>query len=217
MKYKIFDMLISFLLPKGELLYKVDNFEEATLEKKLSLKKIKDAPLVEALFSYKDEDIRNLIHAFKYHRRKNISEMFGKFLYEHILADLGEDMYLTHFKDPILMPIPISKNRLRERGFNQAEIIVRETLKHDNENICSMLSDVLIKKNDKRHQAHAVSRREREKNIKNSFYVQNAHKIKDKNIILIDDVITTGATVREARRVLIEAGAKDVRALAIAH
>ncbi|KKS56700.1 MAG: Competence protein F, partial [Candidatus Nomurabacteria bacterium GW2011_GWF1_42_40] len=77
--------------------------------------------------------------------------------------------------------------------------------------------DILIKPKDTKHQAHIENRSERLKNIIGSFTVKNSEIIKGRNIILIDDILTTGATLSEARKVLKRAGARKVIAFTVAH
>jgi len=77
--------------------------------------------------------------------------------------------------------------------------------------------DTLIKPKDTKHQAHIENRSERLKNIIGSFAVKNPEAIKGKNIILIDDILTTGATLTEARKILKYSGARKVVAFTVAH
>jgi len=80
-----------------------------------------------------------------------------------------------------------------------------------------LANNILIKPKETEHQARIRDRRERLKNIAGSFAVKNNEKIKGKNIILIDDILTTGATLSEAKKVLKQAGARKVIAFTVAH
>ena len=214
---RVLEIILNFLLPPSETEKRIGKITEAELVGKLSPSRIQGVPFAENLFKYRDRDIKDLIWALKYYRKNDVAKLFGDFMYEHILGSIGENMYLTDWSSPILIPIPISSKRKRERGFNQAESIAIEILKCDSENAFSILCDVLQRKSGESHQAHTHSKQERRKNMKDSFYINNIEKIKNKNIILIDDVITTGATVSEARKVLLRAGAKKIKAICIAH
>ena len=209
--------ILNFLLPESYVEKQIVDLDVDSLLSKLNVRNIEKVSFASTLFSYRDPDIRNLIWALKYHGQKNVSKMFSIYLYEHILSELGENAYLSNFYSPILIPIPLSKKRLRERGYNQAEIIARDILSHDGSKLFSLIENVLIKINNSNHQAHTSSKKEREANIINSFKAVNRDLIEGRNILLIDDVITTGATVIEARKILLDAGAKNVRALSIAH
>ena len=79
------------------------------------------------------------------------------------------------------------------------------------------LSDWVLHILDTLHQAQTKNKKERMDNIRDSFYIENRDRIEGKNILLIDDVITTGTTLKEAKKILTDAGASEIKALAIAH
>ena len=109
----------------------------------------------------------------------------------------------------LVVPIPLSKKKLRHRGYNQAEMIAREL--SDN-----VRADIMFKKFHTKSQVEVKDKEERLANIAGSFEVRNPETIKGKKIILIDDVLTTGATMREAKKVLKSAGAKKVVGVVVA-
>jgi competence protein ComFC len=106
---------------------------------------------------------------------------------------------------------------LRERGFNQAQLLAEEISKLDGGTNFGLEKDVLKRPKDSEHQAHIKDKKGRLKNASGAFAVNNIESVKGKNIILIDDVVTTGATLHEAKRVLRQAGAKKVVAFTVAH
>ena len=127
---------------------------------------------------------------------------------------------MENFREPILIPIPLASKRKKERGFNQAELLCQKLVNIDKNNNFILEKNVLIKTKDQEHQARLKDRRDRLANIIGSFSIKNPkemQKIKNRNIILIDDVITTGATLSEARKTLKQFGAKKVIAFTIAH
>jgi competence protein ComFC len=132
------------------------------------------------------------------------------------MEELSELSIMENFQKPIFIPIPLSSSRLRERGFNQAELLCREIL-NQNINLGILIKNVLIKNKDTLHQAKIRDRSKRLRNLTGSFAIKNPEIIKSRNIILIDDVTTTGATLSEARKVLKKSGAKKVIAFTIAH
>src|SRR3989344_6085699 len=121
----------------------------------------------------------------------------------------------------ILIPIPLSSKRYRERGYNQAELLCENLVKLDENVNFKLEKNILIKQIDTKHQAHILNRSERLKNIVGSFTIlytgKNIGLIKNKNIILIDDITTTGATLTEARKVFKQAGARKIIAFTVAH
>lgn len=139
------------------------------------------------------------INQLKFYGVKNLSRPLGNlFLY----IDLPE-------VDGIL-PVPLSLERLRERGFNQSLLIAREISKIK---CIPLLMDVLLKKKDTPPQTQLPAK-ERFLNVKNAFEVRK--DIKGLRLFLFDDVMTTGATVTECARQLIKGGAKEVIVLTLA-
>ncbi len=170
-----------------------------------------------ALFSYKDPLIRHSIWMLKYKNRPGIVENLGKVLYEKILEEYIDLRDFSNFDNPILMPIPLSEKRLRERGYNQAEKIARVIKFYDNEKLFTLETSVLYRNRNTKRQANIRDRRERLYNLTDCFSVRNKEKISNRNIILLDDVVTTGATLSEARAILKKSGAKRVISFTIAH
>lgn len=117
----------------------------------------------------------------------------------------------------ILVPIPLSKKRLRERGFNQSEILAEELSYRNQGRNFTVETSVLYRTKDTGSQALIKDRETRMNNVKGCFAVSNKNKILGKNIILIDDITTTGATLEEARKVLVDNGARRVIAVTVAH
>lgn len=169
------------------------------------------------LFDYRHPPLKKALWLFKYKNKKILAETFAEILHGKILEELSELAIMENFRNSILIPIPLSKKRYRERGYNQAELITKELVKLDKNINFSLENTVLIKIKDTEHQAHIKNRAERLKNIVGSFTVKNEDLIKSKNIILIDDILTTGATLTEARKILKQAGAKKVIAFTVAH
>ena len=114
-----------------------------------------------------------------------------------------------------MIPIPLSNERRKERGFNQNELLIKEVLAINN-NI-GFSFDSIAKIKNTVAQSSIKNRRKRMENLKGCFVVINPKFVCGKNIILVDDVVTTGSTLREARAVLLSAGARHVFAIAIAH
>ena len=136
-----------------------------------------------------------------------------------ILEELSELTLMENFTNAILIPIPLSGKRYRERGYNQAELICRELEKLDKKSNFTLEKNILIKPKETIHQAHIKDRRERLRNLSGSFAIkeQNKNIIKNRNIILIDDITTTGATLSEAKKILKKYGARKIIAFTVAH
>jgi len=138
-------------------------------------------------------EIRELIHEFKY--EKDIE--LGKFLAKIFVSKIDLEK-LKNFD--LVVPIPLHKNKLEERGFNQSEIFASFISKKLN----LRMKRILIKKFETLPQAE-LKKEDRLKNVKGVFEVRK--KLNGENIILVDDVYTTGATLKEAFKILKSNGA----------
>ncbi|MEI7513717.1 MAG: hypothetical protein WCJ74_03805, partial [bacterium] len=170
-----------------------------------------------SIFYYKNADVKKIIKLIKYKGEREITEYISKILYDYLLEDVGEKLEMYNFSHPIVIPIPATKHRMKKHGFNQCERIVQNIEKLDKNNYFEFSYNTLKKIKENESQAHTKNKIERLKNIKDSFAVYEAEKILGQNIILIDDVWTTGATLDEARKELLMAGARSVVAYTIAH
>jgi competence protein ComFC len=175
------------------------------------------APWINPIFDYRHPPIKKAIWFIKYKNKKKLIQIFASIMYGRITEEYSELKVMENFKEPILIPIPLSKNRYRERGFNQSELLCREILNLDKNKYLKIQKNILVKNKETEHQAKIKDRATRLKNLSNTFEIRNKELIKNKNIILIDDVTTTGATLNEAKKVLRNAGARKVFAFTIAH
>ena len=118
------------------------------------------------------------------------------------------------FEDnPLLIPVPLHKRRLNERGFNQAELLAKSMA--DTYHVVYN-NNVLIRVTNPKHQAEIKKKEERLENVKNNFAVTDRALIRGRTIVLIDDICTSGATLNECARILKENGAKRVIGFVIA-
>lgn len=167
-----------------------------------------------ALFPYPDPRIRALIRAVKYYGETRALAPVGAILGGYLLEMTGEKKLLAGWERPLLVPIPPAPQRLRRRGYGQAERIVRAALPTLG-SAAEFCSCALTREN--RESQVKVSRPERAQNIRGAFCVPDVSLVKGRCVILVDDVVESGSTLSDARRVLIEAGARDVVAVALAH
>lgn len=170
----------------------------------------------EVLFLYRDRFVRKAIVALKYHGNSDAARIFASLLYETLLADLAEENMFGKGDHPLLIPIPLSKRRLRERGFNQVELVTERMANMDNNKSFVHAPEALIRAHHTKSQATLKGRAAREKNVHHAFLAFPEH-VSGKTIILVDDVMTTGATMGDARRALRRAGARRIRSYALAH
>ncbi|KKQ20726.1 MAG: hypothetical protein US45_C0051G0004 [Candidatus Nomurabacteria bacterium GW2011_GWA1_37_20] len=193
---------------------------------------ISDAPAAEretskwifSLYDYRHPIIKKALWLFKYKGKRRLAGIFAEIIYNKIIEELSDLSAMENFRNVILIPIPLSPKRLRERGYNQAELICKELIKINNLRRgadIKLENNILIKPKETEHQARIENRTERLKNIIGSFAIKSENKniesVKGRNIILIDDITTTGATLNEARKTLKQAGARKIVAFTVAH
>jgi len=153
-------------------------------------------------FGLYDNVLRTAINLYKYQNVKRLSKP---------LSDI-----ILRVKAPridTVIPVPLYKKRLRQRGFNQSALLAGHVAKGIN---ACLAINTLVKIKDTAPQV-GLNSVDRKKNIKNAFKILSNKLIKDKNVLVIDDVITTGATVRECSKELKRAGAKEVIVAALAY
>lgn len=152
----------------------------------------------------------------KYRGVRATAKCFGEMLYEEILGDMGEGLHMSKKETFLIVPIPLHKKRERERGYNQSELLAREIMKYDTQNLFELAPHALSRIRETKAQAKSEKRAARIENLRGVFNA-DASLVRGKNIILIDDVTTTGATLASARKALRDKGARSVRAYALAH
>ncbi len=172
-----------------------------------------------SVYDYRHPLVKRAVWLLKYKGKKPIADIFAEVLHGRILEELSDLVLMENFNNAVLIPIPLSSGRYRERGFNQAQLMCERLLELDNKKNYELKNNILIKIKDTEHQARIENRRERLSNVVGSFSVrnENINQIKGRNIILIDDVATTGATLNEAKKILKQAGARKVIAFTLAH
>lgn len=151
-----------------------------------------------------NEHSKKVIHAFKYHDKTGLARIFARLLCQRYELDIKDI--------DIIVFVPMHRIKRLFRMYNQAQILAKE--------IAAMLNkplehNVLIKSKWTKSQA-SLSKVEREKNLRNSIKFNSKYNIKDKKILLVDDVMTTGTTINKCTKLLKQAGASSVYVVTIA-
>ena len=155
---------------------------------------------------YYEGSLQEAIHRWKYEGKAHLTSLLGQWMAE------GLDRYWGVSRFNLLIPVPLHIQRLRERGFNQALLLVKELRRRTG---IPYGKRILRKKRPTSPQV-SLSGPEREKEVKGAFFVVENEKLKEKSILLVDDVYTTGATANECSKVLLAAGAGSVDVLTLA-
>ncbi len=150
--------------------------------------------------------IRELIHRLKYNREIWIVKTLGRILVQGL-----DDVRLSAQDFDAIVPVPLHQKRLREREFNQAALLAGQLSRASG----LPVRDVLVRSRYTGTQT-ALDRAERRQNLRNAFSLRKNADVTDQNLLLIDDVLTTGSTLDACAAVLLEQGAESVRALTLA-
>lgn len=156
---------------------------------------------------YYEGELKELIHRFKYKNRPKLAKLLAQ-----PLLDFIKEHSLPLERFDYCIPMPLDPIRLREREFNQAELLADELSKYLSFKI---MRDTLKRIKHTRPQVD-LEQNQRFDNIKGAFGLENGQVIKDKTILVLDDLITTGATASEAASALLAGGAKEVYCLTLA-
>lgn len=158
--------------------------------------------------------LKTIIHIYKYHGRSELARPLGRLLW-----DAFHRFYDVEAFD-LIIPVPLHWFRRMRRGFNQAALLVRQWKKLADLQGVAFNPDMICENRLIRYRYTApqtgLGKRRRAANLKNAFKVKNRQDVHDKCILLVDDVITTGATVEACAKALKRAGAGDIKVLTLA-
>lgn len=164
--------------------------------------------------TYTNPIIKKAIHEYKYNFVKELCIPLAELMIERLKAVITDDL----IEKILLVPVPLHKRRLRERGFNQAELLAKQISKAIG---IPINTNLLIRKHYSLPQVKIKDAQLRRKNIRKAFELNSKFQVSsfrfhDKIIILIDDVCTTGATLKECAKVLEQLKPNQIWALVLA-
>ena len=161
---------------------------------------------------YQDE-LRALLHLLKYDGMEPVADRLGELLARQILAVEGISRKLT------VVPVPLFKGKRRQRGFNQAEVLARAAVKAlrrmNAEFALTVATGVLERRRSTQSQA-GLTPHQRRANVRGAFFASAPDRLKGADVLLIDDIYTTGATARACAQALRRAGASSVYVATVA-
>lgn len=200
--YIYFQYLLDFTFPPSEESLIVRSLQTEAITS-LSSYRIVDG--THTLSAYKDVRIRALIHEAKFHYNAQAFLILNRILSE----------FLVTYKKPIdyILPIPLSKRRMRMRGYNQVYEILRA---QELDTQADIRTDLLIRNIDTKPQTE-LPREKRLTNVRDAFGIADKKILRGKHILIVDDVTTTGATLHTAKAALLPYGPASVTCVALAH
>jgi ComF family protein len=150
--------------------------------------------------------LRDLIHLLKYERVRPAANVLGRMLSE-VIAGMASNFAAS---DVLVVPVPLHVRKLRERGFNQSELIAKAALKLNPAGDRVMLCPKALERRRETRSQIGLSSHQRRENMRGAFAVTDPDQVYGHEILLVDDVLTTGTTASECARVLRRAGASKI-------
>jgi ComF family protein len=158
-----------------------------------------------AAYGSYDAGMRELIHLLKYEHVRPAANLLGRMLAE-VIVDLSPAFSV----DPVVIPVPLHVSKFRERGFNQSDAIARAALKlHPAGLMVKPNTSALVRQKNTGSQT-GLTPPQRRDNMRGAFAVLRPDDVRGRDVLLVDDVLTTGTTASECARVLRRAGAERV-------
>ncbi len=166
-----------------------------------------EPPFVKATaYGSYDGGLRELIHLLKYEQVRPAAAVLGR-----MLAEAVRSLEPGWSQNPVLVvPVPLHARKLRQRGFNQSELIAHHALKLGAGSGRLVLRSRILERRRETQSQIGLTRHQRRENLRGSFAVARPEEIAGREVLLVDDVFTTGTTVSECARVLRRAGASKV-------
>ena len=187
---------------------KIETADKTFLESEYKRKFEEDKIIKDFLSLYifdENSPIRDLLHGLKYDKKFKLGIFLGKILAANF------DERIKTWNANFIIPVPLHKLKKAERGFNQSYYVAKGLVK----NIDAKVKTDIIKRKRFTATQTKLNAEERKENMKDAFVIKNKKIIEGKNIILLDDVITTGSTVSECARVLKQNGANNIFAISV--
>jgi ComF family protein len=153
-----------------------------------------------------DHPLRQVVQKFKYGRKVSLGKPLGRLMAE------GCQEFLKACHMDLIIPVPLHPKRLRWRGFNQSLLLARQVGRM----VQVPVDPFLLYRNRETPPQTQLTEEERRKNVRGAFAIDGGKPLKEKSVLLVDDVYTSGATVNECSRVLVQGGAREVHVLTLA-
>jgi ComF family protein len=164
-------------------------------------------------FGSYDGELRGVLHLLKYGQVRPAAGLLG----EYLANTIQQIQPAFSGASPVVVPVPLYRGKRRQRGFNQAELIARAALKRlAARGVRLEIKPKLLRRQRATSSQTGLTRHQRRANLRGAFAVKDRAAIAGRDILVVDDVFTTGTTVSECARLLMRAGARRVFVVTVA-
>lgn len=202
---EIFDNILNLIFPARCEVCKKENKESMCPQCFSRIKFMKPYLGIHSVSVYEGV-LRTAIHRFKFKKRKRLSQPLGVLLVNY----LGNGQTVKMDEIDVIVPVPLHKKRLRERGFNQVELLGESISKY-----YEVPTIAALERTRDTDLQFGLPREQRFKNVRAAFKISDSKAVYNKRVLLLDDIYTTGATIAECSIVLKRGGAKRVEILTL--
>ncbi len=198
--WNILTAAFDIILPRKERIVRIEHYSIADLA--IEPREHESCGVrITTLMEYRTRAVADLIQALKYDQAEHAAKLLSETLAEYLREEIAS---LKSFsaKPIVLVPVPLRTSRVRERGFNQVEIILNALPEEFKDGTLSRIETNALIRTRATQQQTRLSRAERLKNVENAFELAHPESLANAHVILIDDVTTTGATLAQAAQPL---------------
>ena len=165
-----------------------------------------------AAYGSYEAELRGLVHLLKYQQVRPVANVLGRMLAE-VISSMEPSFGSA---EVLVVPVPLHRAKWRQRGFNQTDLITQAALKSLPHRERFVLQPSLLKRTRATRSQIGLTRHQRRENMRGAFSVTKAEQIAGREVLLVDDVMTTGTTISECARILHRAGAIKIWAVTVA-
>lgn len=199
-----FERVLDILAPRKERVVRLAGYAVSDLRPDPRIMRFGELD-VTTLAAYRTPAVDDCIRALKYDHASRAAPLLGAMLREHLHEELASQKRLSSHRR-VLIPVPLHPKREQERGFNQIECVLRTLPAEFSDGTLAEIDTSSLVRVRATAQQTRLSRAERLSNVRDAFALMNAKRLENAHVYLIDDVVTTGATLSAAAQPLIEAG-----------
>lgn len=210
---RIFEAVIGAVLPFRARTLRTRERSASDIPLSPSVHRLLGSPIV-TLGDYRTRSVEDLVRSLKYDGSRHAARLAGELLADYLAEEIASHRLFSQ-KRMLIIPVPLHPSRKRERGYNQTELALRYVPREMRDGThASVRTDILVRTRATKQQTH-FSRAERLQNVAGAFALSHGESVRGTRIYLVDDVVTTGATLVHAAEPLRRAGA-EVHLIALA-